>query len=482
VSVGKATTFEGTVLRGKYQVERVLGEGGMGVVLAGSHLVLKQQVAIKLLQPGIASRPDLVERFLREARAASRIESEHVVRVMDVDTLDDGTPFMVMEYLDGADLSSVRRSGQPLPIGDAIAYVLQACEALAEAHGLGIVHRDLKPANLFLARRRDGRSRVKVLDFGISKISEPGQAEVELTTTAMVAGSPQYMSPEQMLSTKDVDGRTDIWALGIVLFELCTARVPWPASTITQATALVMSTPPPPLGELVPGVPAALEAIILRCLEKDRTNRFATVENLAQALEAVARELQTNPRQARRAGEVTEILPSDVRTSHTADPAVRPPVAANGSSTTGGISQNEAPRPVAAPRLSRGAIGVVAAAALAGVVGATLLAQHTSTTRTPAPPASVTVEPVPQGASPPSPRSGATEPREPPPDRPAASPPVATAAVASASAAAKPEGSTALSLAPSPAHAKTASVAARPQPPAPPPAPPRHKPTSDGID
>src|SRR5579863_4845167 len=193
----------GDVVCGKYRVERVLGQGGMGLVVSAWHLKLEQRVAIKLLLPEWLAYPELVERFLREARAASRIESDHVARVLDVDALPDGAPFMVMEHLEGTDLSAVRAGGTPLPPERAVAYVIEACKAVAEAHRLGIVHRDLKPANLFLARRRDGSTRVKVLDFGISKVTAPpGQAEVGMTKTSVIMGSAEYMSPEQMISAR----------------------------------------------------------------------------------------------------------------------------------------------------------------------------------------------------------------------------------------------------------------------------------------
>ncbi len=287
----------GSIICGKYRVEQVLGEGGMGVVVSAVHLKLEQRVAIKFLRPTMLGEPEVVERFVREARAASRIQGDHVVRVMDVDTLDDGAPFLVMEHLEGSDLSSVRSQQAPLPPGQAVDYVLQAAEAIAEAHSLGIIHRDLKPANLFLAQRRDGIVRVKVLDFGISKLmSNPGSGEISITGAAMVMGSPEYMSPEQMLSTRDVDVRTDVWALGVILYELCTAEVPFPGETLAQICALVMTTPPPPPREKRPEIPGGLEAIILRCLQKDRALRFQSVAELQTALSPFRAAAENEPR------------------------------------------------------------------------------------------------------------------------------------------------------------------------------------------
>ncbi len=272
----------GQRIGGKYEIERVLGEGGMGVVVAARHTGLGQRVALKFLKPELLSHEVIVERFKREARAASRIESDHVARVMDVDTTPDGVPFMVMELLEGSDFSAVRRRGAPLDVGDAARVIMDACEAIGEAHRLGIVHRDIKPANIFLARRADGRTRVKVLDFGISKMT--GDGEMNVTKTSSFMGSAEYMSPEQMLGTRDVDARTDVWALGVTLFELVTASVPFPADSIPRVCAMVLAQAPVVPSSVRPSIPPALDAIILRCLEKERENRYASVAELAAAL------------------------------------------------------------------------------------------------------------------------------------------------------------------------------------------------------
>jgi len=203
----------GDVLGGKFRIERVLGEGGMGIVCAATHLQLGQLVALKFMLPQAMAHAENIARFEREARNAVRLKSDHVAKVTDVGRLDDGAPYMVMEYLEGNDLDAVLAERGPLPIPVAVDFVLQACEAVAEAHSLGIVHRDLKPKNLFLATKHGGRSIVKVLDFGIAK--QLGVTEdMSLTRTTQVIGSPNYMSPEQLRASKDVDHRTDIWALG----------------------------------------------------------------------------------------------------------------------------------------------------------------------------------------------------------------------------------------------------------------------------
>jgi serine/threonine-protein kinase len=255
----------------------------MGVVVAATHLQLEDKFAIKFLLPEAAKSADVVSRFEREARAAVKIKSEHVARVHDVGKLDNGSPFMVMEFLNGRDLAdTVERQGA-LPWAAAVEYVLQACEALAEAHAAGIVHRDLKPANLFLIQRADGSPCIKVLDFGISKMvgsaSMPG-----MTKTSAVMGSPLYMSPEQLKSSKDVDHRTDIWSLGSILYELLSGNPPFIADTMPQLCLMILQEPPAPLSQIRHDVPPQLEAVIRKCQEKDPNHRFQNVAELSAAL------------------------------------------------------------------------------------------------------------------------------------------------------------------------------------------------------
>ena len=277
---------EGQILAGKYRVEQVLGVGGMGVVVAAMHIQLDERVALKFLLPEALANPEAVARFAREARAAVKIKSVHVARVSDVGTLETGAPYMVMEFLHGQDLSSLLRERGPVPYPDAVDFVLQACEALAEAHALGIVHRDLKPANLFMITAADGTPCIKVLDFGISKITQPGSSDPDygMTKTQTLMGSPLYMSPEQMTSSRDVDGRADIWAMGTILFELLTGRPPFLGETMPQLCGMILQEAPPFPRQLRPELPEGLEAAILRCLEKDRNRRFANVADLATAL------------------------------------------------------------------------------------------------------------------------------------------------------------------------------------------------------
>lgn len=278
----------GDVVGGKFVVERVLGVGGMGVVVAARHMQLGQTVAIKFLRRNAATNPESVNRFVREARAAVGLQSAHVVRIMDVGTLDDGLPYMVMEHLNGTDLAHVLEVRRTLPVQEAVDYLLQAMEAIAEAHAIGIIHRDLKPSNLFLTVRPDGAPLVKVLDFGISKSIDDSSQQASLTSTAMVMGSPLYMSPEQVRSTKNVDIRTDVWALGVILYELLAGVPPFEADTVTGLCAKIVADPPVPLRGRRPDVPGALEALIARCLDKDPKRRHSSVAALAQALRPFA--------------------------------------------------------------------------------------------------------------------------------------------------------------------------------------------------
>jgi serine/threonine protein kinase len=284
-SRGDSTPAVGELLAQKYRVERVVGHGGMGVVVAARHLQLGQSVAIKLLKlPDDEERRDeAIARFLLEAQAAARLQTEHVVRIYDVGQLESGLPFMVMELLSGADLGSVLEERGQLPEAEAVDLVLQACAGIAEAHQRGIVHRDLKPANLFVTRRSDGLPLLKVLDFGISKqVSDPdsGEAVPTFTNARTLMGSPNYMSPEQIRDARRVDGRTDVWALGIILQELLTGSTVFEADSFPGVCAAIIADPPAPLRSLRPDVSEQLERIIGRCLQKDPQLRYPSVIDL----------------------------------------------------------------------------------------------------------------------------------------------------------------------------------------------------------
>jgi serine/threonine-protein kinase len=311
----------GDVIAGKYVVERIIGEGGMGVVLAARHLELEQRVAIKFLLPEIAEQGMAAERFRREARAAARIRGQHVCRVLDVGTLESGVPFMVMEYLDGCDLATELEQRGHLPCDEAIGYVLQACEALAEAHATGVIHRDLKPANLFLEACADGSRRVKVLDFGVSKSlldGTPGRGAA-LTKTSSLVGSPLYMSPEQLDSARDVDPRTDIWALGVVLYELIAGRTPFQGESIPQLVTSVLHDPPRLLADQNIIVPDGLEDVLRRALSKQRALRFGSVAEFVIALMPYA-----PPQALGTAGRVSRLLSGTEPLTSSSLPAAAP--------------------------------------------------------------------------------------------------------------------------------------------------------------
>jgi serine/threonine protein kinase len=281
----------GDVFAGKYAIEAVVGRGGMGVVLAARHLELDERVAIKLILADEGPKgAEMLARFVREAKLASKIKSDHVVRIIDVARLDSGEPYIVMELLEGRDLAELLAQQGPLPIDQAALYVLQACEAIAEAHALGIVHRDLKPANLFLTTLRDGRPCIKVLDFGISKLMGEQDAHAMTKTNALM-GSPLYMSPDQLVQARDLDSRSDVWALGVILYELLTGRAPFDGEDVPQLIAQILHRPPLSLLTLRPDTPPELAALIEGALVKDRDQRIQNVAELSRGLWPFAPEI-----------------------------------------------------------------------------------------------------------------------------------------------------------------------------------------------
>jgi len=453
----------GDILAGKYRVERVLGVGGMGVVVAAHHIQLDERVALKFLLPQAVDSQEAVARFLREARAAVKIKNEHVARVTDVGQLENGAPYIVMEYLAGSDLSGWLEKHGALPIAQAVDFVLQACEALADAHSLGIVHRDLKPANLFCIQRSDGQLSIKVLDFGISKVMTPDSPGHGMTKTTALMGSPLYMSPEQMQQSKGVDARTDIWALGVILFELLCGRPPFDAEAVTELAIKVAMEPAPSVRAFRADAPPGLERAIARCLEKDRKNRFQTVGELAVALKEFG---SSNARQSvervigilREAGVATEAVPPSTSPSP-APGVVAPPTGASWGNT------NAATKPGSKAAI----VGIAAAAVLAVVaLGGTMLFLRSS----PSTPASAAAAVSPPPVVP--------LPADPIPTAPAPSPsatPAVTAAVTVA-----PPASVAAPVTPPPVRqAPRPSAPVRPQPPAapasaPPTTPPAAKP------
>jgi serine/threonine-protein kinase len=271
------------VAGGKYRVDRIIGRGGMGMVIGATHLRLQQPVALKFLLPELAEKPEIVERFIREARASAQLRGEHVCRVSDVETAENGVPYIVMELLQGRDLASLLDARRSLPVPLVADHVLQACVGVAEAHALGIIHRDLKPGNLFLTARPDGVPLIKVLDFGIAKAQRDQLAS--LTHTSAILGSPSYMSPEQLKSPRNADVRSDIWSIGVILYELTSGHLPFTGETLTALALHISMDPVPPLGGRLP---PGFDAVVYRCLEKDPAQRYPDLAELAHALASYA--------------------------------------------------------------------------------------------------------------------------------------------------------------------------------------------------
>jgi serine/threonine-protein kinase len=385
----------GSILAGKYEVERVLGSGGMGVVVAAKHVLMGERVAIKFLLSHAMKKKEVVQRFEQEGRAAARIKSEHVGRVFDVARLEDGSLYMVMELLDGADLSTVLKTKGAVPYDVAVEYVLQACEAIAEAHSIGIIHRDLKPANLFVTKRADGSPVVKVIDFGISKMADPSEGEnVELTKTDVMMGSPVYMAPEQMISARDVDVRADVWSLGVILYYLIMGAQPFKGQSVTQLYASILEGPPS-MRATRPDIPEALDAAVQKCLLAVPKERWANVAEFALAIAAFgpAHARVSAERVARTLGVAPKPPTSNPPPPSVTPGSVTPPAVAStgttGAGAAGEASASTGPHtdgswggtqgPVARKR-SRAVIAVAAVAVL-GVagVGVTLLLRHGST-------------------------------------------------------------------------------------------------------
>lgn len=375
------TIAPGVVIAGKYKVEREIGRGGMGVVFAALHVDLDQPVAVKILHDYAAYDQAAVARLLREARAAAKIASNHVVRVMDVGALPDGGAYIAMELLEGRDLADILREHGPFQVVEAVDMMIEACDAVAAAHGAGIIHRDLKPANLFVAEMPDGSSMVKVLDFGVSKIvPKSGQTPLpgELTQTGQIFGSPSYMSPEQLRSATDVDGRTDIWALGVVFYELVSGKLPFAGTSMADVLAAVVRDTPKILSLVCPSVPPELAQVIDRCLEKDPRDRFADVVELTHALapfaspekqaliNRVKRVVPMRMAAASRPG-ASDAMPASSR-NISIDKQVTPTMAAVEKGSRGGPSRADSVAPAVVPaKPSRAIVAALVALVIAGI-------------------------------------------------------------------------------------------------------------------
>lgn len=277
--------LSGTVLAGRYRVLTRIGSGGMGTIYAGEHLEVGRKVAIKILRPEVGARPVLVERFRREARCIARIEHEHVVECLDLGVTDDGLLFYVMEWLRGEDLMAVLKRERRLPWPRARAIVAQLCRGLAAAHQQGVVHRDLKPSNLFLIRRGEDHEFVKVLDFGIAKLMAPDDTAEVLTRTGEVIGTTPYMAPE-LAAGEAIDHRIDVYAAGVILFQLLSGRLPFRGKTPRQVLTAILRGEAPTLTELDPRlvVSPQLAALLRRAMHRDLEQRFPDMAALHEAL------------------------------------------------------------------------------------------------------------------------------------------------------------------------------------------------------
>jgi serine/threonine-protein kinase len=365
-----------------------------------------------MLLPSLAEHAELVERFEREARAAATIESPNVAKVMDVDVTPEGVPYMVIEFLEGHDLAAELENKLQLPIQEAVAHVMTACAPIAQAHALGIVHRDLKPSNLFLAKKGNEHI-LKVLDFGIAKVLSEQAGNAKITSSMFGLGTPHYMSPEQIRRSSNVDGRSDIWALGVILYELLTGTVPFPPEP-TAAIAAISADPIIPPRDLRSDIPIGLDRVIMCALSKDREKRYATAREFAAALAPFAPEEELVAMPAYSIPDVVESapvshratpLPASARTETelTHQPSmVSMPPAVTPVRTDGAVASSPPPAKSGGRSISLAAAGVL-------VIVASVVTWRVATHSAPAPTTNVASVPVAtQPSSPPPPAATTT--------------------------------------------------------------------------
>ncbi|MCC6648277.1 MAG: serine/threonine protein kinase [Polyangiaceae bacterium] len=451
----------GEVIDGKYRIDRMLGQGGMGAVAAAFHLLRKAPVALKFISPDIVRVPGAVERFVNEAVAASQIDSDHVVRIFDVGQMPSGLPYIVMEMMSGQDLAVVLEREGPtgLPVPRAVHFVLQILRALQVAHGAGIIHRDLKPSNAFVITKDGEPDFVKLLDFGISKITQDASESAQhLTQTNTGLGTPLYMSPEQARNARDATPRSDIYSVSAILYELLTARTPYLADTPNDLLFKLFTTEPDDIRGVRPDVPEGLAAAIHRGLSKEPAGRPASVTELAELIAPYA--------DARSASIVSKLGPSrsSLVSSDPQATVIAPsgpldrtaiasstvgartvPAAQGGGATELNMGVSDAPGGAAQKKKSNAgvlaAVGVVAVLALAGGGVALSRGSATPAATTPTAPSA---KPAPSPTPDPAPAASAAKSAAPEVAPVVDAPPAAT----SATGAKKPAGAAAPPAAP----------------------------------
>jgi eukaryotic-like serine/threonine-protein kinase len=373
-----AIVREGDLLAGKYRVERIPGRNGLGIVVQVRHLELGQEVTLKFLVPDACAYPEFVQRFVREARNAVKIQGEHVARVTDVGRLESGAPYMVREYLRGPDLAEVVKVRGPLPVDEAVDYIIQACEGVAEGHALGVVHRNIRPTTLVVTRRSDGLPLVKVFDFAAAEslhIDPFTERAISLVGTSAIMASLPYLPPEQVRDPHDVDLRADVYSLGAVLYELLTGRPVYSAESAPALLAMVAADVAQPMRNFRPDLPGELEHIVLRCLAKNRALRYTTLADLVLAL----REFASSETTASIA-HVVRLAKRTSRPSESRPPASSQPTA-TGSSSFAGSSHHVAARAVSSPAAPEAPFPRAPSAAPRGPTGTVILQHGVEATR-----------------------------------------------------------------------------------------------------
>jgi eukaryotic-like serine/threonine-protein kinase len=416
----------GDILEGKYRIVRMIGEGGMGAVFEGENMAIHRRVAIKVLHPAASGNADAVMRFEREAQAAGRIGSDHILEVLDLGRMPDGARYMVMEFLDGEPLSQrIRGLGRMRP-EQIVPLAQQILIGLGAAHAASIVHRDLKPDNIFILKEKAGRRDfVKLIDFGISKFNALS-GDMSMTRTGAVMGTPYYMSPEQAKGSGVVDHRSDLYAVGVILYEAATGQVPFEASTFNELLFKIVLSTPPPLRDVVPDIDPRFAAVVEKAMAREPNDRFASASDMLAALGEVL------------AGGVASgaALGATVEPKQLATSTLVAPVTA--AQTQGGFSASQLDRPAAAPA-KKAPVGIIAGAATLLLVGVAFGAYKLVATGSDGAAASSGAaerpKPPEQGPTPIAPEAA------PPPPVPAAPSAIATAAAPSpnASAEAKPD-------------------------------------------